>query len=178
MAPASQLLGICRSPAWRVPLKCNDTGQLVLHHDDSGICLSPALHLPACQLHGICHSNAWHMPVNCMAAATHLYIICHLTTWHLPVTLTSSAVSTLGLLQAVEAVAEQVQRHQVSALVVDPVLVATSGDSLAGSEVAQALKTHLFPLATVITPNLPEASALLGGQPVDDLDSMKQVSRL
>ncbi|KAL3147596.1 hypothetical protein ABBQ38_014648 [Trebouxia sp. C0009 RCD-2024] len=79
--------------------------------------------------------------------------------------------------EAVEAVAEQVQRHQVSALVVDPVLVATSGDSLAGSEVAQALKTHLFPLATVITPNLPEASALLGGQPVDDLDSMKQAAQ-
>ena len=95
-----------------------------------------------------------------MTSASDLYIICQ---------------STPGRLQAVEAVAEHVQRHQVSALVVDPVLVATSGDSLAGSEVAQALKTHLFPLATVITPNLPEASALLGGQRVDDLDSMKQV---
>ena len=62
------------------------------------------------------------------------------------------------------------------ALVVDPVLVATSGDSLADSEVAEAMKAHLFPLATVITPNLPEASALLGNQRVDDLESMKQVS--
>ena len=74
-----------------------------------------------------------------------------------------------------KAVAEQVQRQKVSALVVDPVLVATSGDSLADSAVAEAMKAHLFPLATVITPNLPEASALLGNRPVTDLESMKQV---
>lgn len=79
------------------------------------------------------------------------------------------------LAQAVKVVAEQVQRHKVSTLVVDPVLVATSGDSLATSEVVQALKAHLFPLATVITPNLPEASALLGGRRVNDLESMKEV---
>lgn len=80
------------------------------------------------------------------------------------------------LVQAVKAVAKQVQRHKVSALVVDPVLVATSGDSLAASEVVQALKAHLLPLATLITPNLPEASALLGDRRVDDLDSMKEVA--
>ncbi len=91
-------------------------------------------------------------------------------------------VSTLAQLcvclcvQAVVAVADAVRAHKVSTLVVDPVLVATSGDSLAGSEVAQALKTHLFPLATVITPNLPEASALLGNRRVSDLATMKQAS--
>ncbi len=78
--------------------------------------------------------------------------------------------------QAVMAVADAVRAHKVSTLVVDPVLVATSGDSLAGSEVAEALKTHLFPLATVITPNLPEASALLGNRRVSDLATMKQAS--
>ena len=45
---------------------------------------------------------------------------------------------------------------------VDPVLVATSGDTLAGLEVSEAIKRRLFPLATVITPNVPEASAMLG----------------
>ena len=78
--------------------------------------------------------------------------------------------------QAVMAVADAVRAHKVSTLVVDPVLVATSGDSLAGSEVAQALKMHLFPLATIITPNLPEASALLGNRRVSDLETMKQAS--
>ena len=74
--------------------------------------------------------------------------------------------------------ADQVQKHKVSQLVVDPVLVATSGDSLAGSEVAEALKLHLFPIASVVTPNLPEASALLDGRVVADLPSMKQVGPL
>ena len=58
--------------------------------------------------------------------------------------------------------ADRVRAHCVRDLVVDPVLVATSGDALAGSEVAAAIKEHLFPLATVITPNVPEAAALLG----------------
>ena len=47
-------------------------------------------------------------------------------------------------------------------LVVDPVLVATSGDSLAGGGVGRAMVDRLFPLATVVTPNLIEAAALLG----------------
>lgn len=52
--------------------------------------------------------------------------------------------------------------HNVQRLVVDPVLVSTSGHSLAESSVAAALLRHLTPLATLITPNIPEASALLG----------------
>lgn len=68
--------------------------------------------------------------------------------------------------QAVEVVAERVRAHDVRALVVDPVLVSTSGHSLAESDVGAALIKHLFPLATVITPNLPEASGLLGGKKV------------
>ncbi|DBA77723.1 TPA: hypothetical protein ACH3X2_008416 [Trebouxia sp. C0005] len=79
--------------------------------------------------------------------------------------------------EAVVAVADAVRAHKMSTLVVDPVLVATSGDSLAGFEVAQALKTHLFPLATIITPNLPEASALLGNRRVSDLATMKQAAQ-
>lgn len=51
---------------------------------------------------------------------------------------------------------------QVVNLVVDPVMVSTSGHSLAGSEVGAALMTHLLPLAMLVTPNIPEASALLG----------------
>ena len=66
------------------------------------------------------------------------------------------------LVQAVEAVADAVRAHSVAALVVDPVLVATSGDSLAGAEVAAAIVELLFPLATVVTPNIPEASVMLG----------------
>ena len=55
-------------------------------------------------------------------------------------------------------------------LVVDPVLVATSGDALAGGGVARAMVARLFPLATVVTPNLVEAAALLG-RDVRDLEA-------
>ncbi len=48
-------------------------------------------------------------------------------------------------------------------LVVDPVMVATSGDPLLQPDAVNAFKTLLFPRATLITPNLPEAARLLGG---------------
>ena len=47
-------------------------------------------------------------------------------------------------------------------VVVDPVLVSTSGSSLSGDDAVEAMKTALLPVATVLTPNLDEASALLG----------------
>ena len=136
-------------------------------------------------------------------------------------------------------VAEQCKAHRVSTLVVDPVLVSTSGHSLGDSEVASALKERsagsldrlclpaclaqcmclclsspcvlvkldtgigiqvswvvmvamlparklkqqclftcrLFPLATVITPNLAEAAALLDGRKISSIDDMKAAAR-
>ncbi|MFQ6133679.1 MAG: bifunctional hydroxymethylpyrimidine kinase/phosphomethylpyrimidine kinase, partial [Armatimonadota bacterium] len=60
----------------------------------------------------------------------------------------------------IEAVAEAVQRHRLANLVVDPVMVAKSGDRLLQQEAVSALAERLAPLALVITPNLPEAEAL------------------
>jgi hydroxymethylpyrimidine/phosphomethylpyrimidine kinase len=65
---------------------------------------------------------------------------------------------------APQLVARKVQQYNVPHLVVDPVMVSTSGHSLAAGEVVMALKQHLIPLATIITPNLVEAAALLGEQ--------------
>jgi hydroxymethylpyrimidine/phosphomethylpyrimidine kinase len=59
----------------------------------------------------------------------------------------------------VEAVADYLERHQVP-LVVDPVMLASSGARLLQDDAVDALVTRLFPLATVVTPNLPEARAL------------------
>ena len=58
-------------------------------------------------------------------------------------------------------------------LVVDPVLIATSGDALAEQGVAQAMTGRLFPLATLITPNTNEAAVLLGGRTIGDVQGMK-----
>ncbi len=62
----------------------------------------------------------------------------------------------------VEAVADALQRHGASSIVVDPVMVATSGSELASNDAVVALRDFLIPLATVVTPNLSEAEVLSG----------------
>jgi hydroxymethylpyrimidine kinase/phosphomethylpyrimidine kinase len=64
--------------------------------------------------------------------------------------------------EVIEIVCSNFKKYQVKNLVVDPVMVAKSGDRLLKEEAVLALKEKLFPLAKVITPNLPEAEALLG----------------
>ncbi len=62
--------------------------------------------------------------------------------------------------ETVAAVAAALRRHEVDNLVVDPVMVAQSGDSLMAGEATEVMKTELFPLAGVVTPNVTEAAAL------------------
>ena len=59
-------------------------------------------------------------------------------------------------------VAEQLKKFAVTNIVLDPVMIAQSGDKLLQDAAIDALKKHLIPLASIITPNLPEASVLLG----------------
>ena len=60
------------------------------------------------------------------------------------------------------AVVEGVRRHALHPLVVDPVMVATSGDMLLQPDAVEAVRRELLPLADIITPNLAEAARLLG----------------
>ena len=62
----------------------------------------------------------------------------------------------------IQCVASELQRRPVPWLVVDPVMVAKSGDPLLWGDAIEALRTLLVPLASVITPNIPEAEALTG----------------
>ena len=62
-------------------------------------------------------------------------------------------------------------------LVVDPVMVATSGRRLLAPEAVAAYCERLFPLATVVTPNLDEARALLAGRPLPDIDALRDAAR-
>ncbi|EFJ50063.1 hypothetical protein VOLCADRAFT_89047 [Volvox carteri f. nagariensis] len=73
--------------------------------------------------------------------------------------------------EAVHVVAERLP------LVVDPVLVSTSGHSLAEGGVAAALLRDLLPLATLATPNIPEAEALLGAGSIQTVDDMRRAAR-
>ena len=61
----------------------------------------------------------------------------------------------------IEAIADVLARQRVPHLVVDPVMVSTSGDALLHDDAVSAMVERLFPLATVITPNIPEAERLL-----------------
>ena len=62
----------------------------------------------------------------------------------------------------IRTVADKVQEHGIQRLVVDPVMVAKGGHVLLRPDAIRTLRTRLFPLATVVTPNLPEAQALTG----------------
>ena len=62
----------------------------------------------------------------------------------------------------VEVVADHLATHPEIAKVIDPVMIATSGARLISNDAMDALKRSLLPLATLITPNLPEAAALCG----------------
>jgi hydroxymethylpyrimidine/phosphomethylpyrimidine kinase len=75
-----------------------------------------------------------------------------------------------------EAVGEGLRRWQAGPVVVDPVMVSKSGDRLLTDPAVESLKRHVFPLAEVITPNLPEAGALLG-RPVETREQMEQAAR-
>jgi hydroxymethylpyrimidine/phosphomethylpyrimidine kinase len=62
----------------------------------------------------------------------------------------------------IDIVARKIRQHRLKNLVVDPVMVATSGDLLIKKNAVAALRAQLLPLATVVTPNIPEAEELTG----------------
>ena len=73
-------------------------------------------------------------------------------------------------------VAERLRHWQPRAVVLDPVMVAKSGDKLLADEAVAALREELLPLATVITPNLPEAAVLLDEAPIENRQGMPGVA--
>ncbi len=82
----------------------------------------------------------------------------------------------LGQAPVIEAVAGVLADARLAHVVLDPVMVAKSGDHLLEREAVGALRELLLPLATMITPNLPEAGVLLDQRPVDTLKEMYRVA--
>ncbi len=83
----------------------------------------------------------------------------------------------LATAELVQLVADAIESHSLDAYVLDPVMVATSGDRLLDQDAEQALRHALLPLATVVTPNLHEAG-ILTDRPVRSLADMGQAARL
>ena len=87
----------------------------------------------------------------------------------------------LGMLankQVIDAVADTLEHHRPAFIVLDPVMVATSGARLLEPDALDALRTRLFPLATILTPNIPEAELLLGRRIDDDAAAVAALEAL
>ena len=82
----------------------------------------------------------------------------------------------LASAELVSAVAAAVRDFGVPTLVVDPVFVSKHGDTLLADDAVDALRTELLPLARIVTPNLPEASALVGFE-VTDREAMVRCAK-
>jgi hydroxymethylpyrimidine/phosphomethylpyrimidine kinase len=88
-------------------------------------------------------------------------------------------IGMLGDADVVAAVAAGLDRHRQTRVVLDPVMVASSGRRLLAADAVDALRRELLPRALVITPNLPEAAALLDAEEAgDELSTLNQAERL
>jgi hydroxymethylpyrimidine/phosphomethylpyrimidine kinase len=76
----------------------------------------------------------------------------------------------------VEVVAEGLERFHLTNLVVDPVMVAKSGDRLLREDAVEALRERLMPLAAIVTPNLEEAAILAGMGKISSLRDMRRAA--
>ena len=74
----------------------------------------------------------------------------------------AAKIGMLSSVPIIEAVAGSLEKHPVPDLVLDPVMVAKSGDALLREDAREALRSRLLPLARVVTPNIPEAAVLAG----------------
>jgi len=84
----------------------------------------------------------------------------------------------LGSAEIIEVVASKLESSFRGALVVDPVMIATSGDPLIDEGAVEALMDRLVPHATLITPNLAEAAVLSGCREASSIDQMEEQGRL
>ena len=82
----------------------------------------------------------------------------------------------LSSLAIIDIVAAKATEHAFSPFVVDPVMIAKSGDRLLREDAVRALRERLVPLADVLTPNVPEAEVLVGRSLVSD-DDMRGAAR-
>ncbi|KAK7246877.1 hypothetical protein RIF29_41747 [Crotalaria pallida] len=84
----------------------------------------------------------------------------------------------LPSLNIVKVLCRSLREFPVKALVVDPVMVSTSGDVLAGHSVLAGFREELLPMADIVTPNIKEASALLNNVPLRSVSDMRTAAKL
>ncbi len=85
-------------------------------------------------------------------------------------------IGMLGQAPVIEATAQALARWKPPHVVLDPVMVAKSGDLLLEQQAVGMLREAMIPQATVLTPNLPEAGVLLSSRPVETAKEMRRVA--
>ena len=80
--------------------------------------------------------------------------------------------------EVIQSVAEVLERYKATPVILDPVMVAKSGDRLLEKEAIESLRTILIPKATVITPNIPEAEVLLDSRIKNEAGMKEHLSKL
>lgn len=86
-------------------------------------------------------------------------------------------IGMLGDAETTKTVSDYLTEHPVPIVVVDPVMVATSGDRLLTEDAEEALRQFVKEHATVVTPNIPELAVLAGTQPADTLEEAMEQGR-
>ena len=79
--------------------------------------------------------------------------------------------------EIIENVASWIEQEKVQNLVVDPVMIGKMGSALLQVEAMEAMRKRIIPLATIITPNMPEAAHLLGGKQLETVADLKDAAR-
>lgn len=88
----------------------------------------------------------------------------------------SAKIGMVGSAAVIARVADRISHWRVAPVVLDPVMVAKSGDALLDRSATGALREALLPLATILTPNLPEAGVMLESRPVETVKEMYRVA--
>lgn len=112
-------------------------------------------------------------------AVTHIhpvpvdFVAAQLETLFADVAIHACKIGMLGQAPVIRVVADRLGKHCPDQVVLDPVMVAKSGDMLLESSAVGQLREALLPLATVITPNLPEAGVLLESRAAENIKEMR-----
>jgi hydroxymethylpyrimidine/phosphomethylpyrimidine kinase len=104
------------------------------------------------------------------------FVRAQLDTLFADVTIHATKIGMLGQTGVIEVVADRLGHFKPAHIVLDPVMVAKSGDLLLEQKAVGALREQLLPLATIITPNLPEAGVLLEMRSVETVREMRRVA--
>jgi hydroxymethylpyrimidine/phosphomethylpyrimidine kinase len=114
--------------------------------------------------------------VTAIAPVPPAFVAAQIDTLFADVRIDAVKIGMLGQKAVTRVVAERLAHWKPAHLVLDPVMVAKSGDHLLERAAVDELRESLVPLATLLTPNLPEAGVLLDTGPADTLKEMRRVA--